>query len=283
MRHGLREAAAYATLDAAGLLGEREFSEASLRLMFSGGQITGSSGGSVKTDDYRAMVDTFPPLGILGGCAQNRSMPGRLTVDYALLICDESRGLLPDWVAAWLADVRGESGTGDLRLESYRDHIEEVTRVRMDPVLDPAKRELLTDGAREAAQTRLLESELASEAKNAKAKDDAKSTMLPRSYEVIAAGSLLWWGVEAIIMDELAEDTFDVMLAAFLSGACVGGKKGTGHGRIKPVAGFSVPVGAPMESAQKIDSLGQRVGTLFQRHVADHSEDLAEFLRQVKA
>lgn len=279
MRHGLREAAAYATLDAAGLLGSRSFSEASLRLLFSGGQITGSAGGSVKLEDYRQMTDLLPALAILGGCAQNRSIPGRLFVDNAVLICDESSHLLPVWVESWLGDVRG----GDVTLDSFRDHIEEETRVRMDPTLDPGKCQLLTDGSKGDVQTRLLTSEAAGETGNAKVKDKEKSTMLPRTAEVIAAGSLFWWGVEATLYSELEEDTFDVMCASFLTNARVGGKRGTGHGLVRSVAGFNVPTAGPMEGATKIESLGERVGIIFQRHITDRSEAIAEFLGRVKA
>ena len=95
MRHGLREAAAYASLDAAGILDRANLSAGALNLLFAGGSITGSSGPSVSITGHRAMVDAFPPLAILGGCAGNRTIPGRLDVGNADLICAETAHLLP--------------------------------------------------------------------------------------------------------------------------------------------------------------------------------------------
>jgi len=280
MRHGLREAAAYALLDAAGLLEEADLSEAALRLLFAGGMITGSSGGSVKLGDYRTMIDLMPPLALLGGCVQNRSIPGRLIVDDATLVCDETRHLLPTHVLAW---VIAHQGTDEIA--SCRAHVEEVTRVRMDPVLDPSKRQLLTDGAQGEAERRLLASEAASSRGDVVARGREKSTMLPRSFETVVAGSLWWWTVEAQCWG-MDEESFHVMLGAFLRRARVGGKKATGHGLMRPVHGWNCHVRRPAESLDDLeveDVLGRRVGTLFHQHVSERSEKLAAFLREVKA
>lgn len=280
MRHGLREAAAYALLDAAGMLDQADLSEAALRLLFAGGMITGSSGGSVRLTDYRKMVELMPPLALLGGCAQNRSIPGRLLVDDALLICEETAHLLPEHVVAWLQECQGSD-----EIASCRAHIEEVGRVRSDPTLDPAKCQLLTDGAREDASQRLLTGEKASEKGDAVGKEKSKSTMLPRSFETVVAGSLWWWPVEAQCWNEMDEESFTVMLSAFLARPRVGGKKATGHGLMRPVHAWNCAVKRPSEDIETLDitELGHRVGSLFQRHVAAHAEELAEFLREVKA
>jgi hypothetical protein len=279
MRHGMREAAAYAFLDAAGLLG-RGLSEAALRLLFAGGQVTGSSGGAVKLSDYREMCELVPPLAIFGGCAQNRVIPGRLWVDDAALICDEQQHLLPPHVLEYARQQHGAE------LESCRAHVEEVMRVRMDPTLDPGKCMLLTEGDREQAQARLLASETASERDDARAKDDAKSTMLPRSFERVVQGSLFYWAVVANCYSELDEDTFNVACAAFLADARVGGKRGTGHGLLRPVAAWNVRLARP---AERVDMLASdqlsttRVGELFRQHVRDRADKIASFLQSVAA
>lgn len=280
MRHGLREASAFALLDAAGLLDKTDLSEPALRLLFAGGMITGASGGSAKLGDYRTMVDLIPPLALLGGCAQNRSIPGRMTVDDALLICDETKHILPNYVIGWLVDQQGSE-----EIASARSHVEEVQRVRMDPVLDPGKRRLLTGDSQKAIENRLLSSESASERGDIVARDQAKSTMLPRSFETVVSGSLWYWSVEARLWDEMDEESFHVMLSTFLSKPRVGGKRATGHGLMRPIHGWNCHVRRPSEDMANIDmkDLGHRVGTLFRKHVSDRSEKIAEFLRGVKA
>ena len=281
MRHGLREAAAYAYLDAAGMLGDdSELSEAALRLLFNGGAVSGPSGQSVKLAEYREIVELFPPLSLLGGCAQNRVIPGKLYVDDAVLICREQEHLLPEWVKDWMRTVGVE------QLEPARAHVEEVQRVRMDPSLDPGKRRLLAGSSAAQAELRLMASEAASEAEDHAAKAENKSQMMPRRHERLVAGSLFFWRVEAVCHSELDVDTFHVMCAAFLANAKVGGKKGSGHGKLRAITGRNVSVKRPSESAEVIepgDKLAPRVGALFGAHIAERADRIRKWLQQVKA
>src|SRR4030042_561542 len=93
MRHGLREAGTYCLLDCAGLR-DAQLGEAALRLLFAGGMVTGSSA-TINLGQYREMVDLLPHLALLGGCAQNRVIAGRMQVDSAILCCEEARPVLP--------------------------------------------------------------------------------------------------------------------------------------------------------------------------------------------
>lgn len=276
MRHGMREASSYALLDAAGLLGSPSLTEPALRLLFSGGMISGASGGAVKMGDYRELVDLVPTLGLFGGCAQNRSIPGRIMVDDAMLICEETQHLVPEWV---FDDV-------DKELDSHRSHVEEVQRVRMDPTLDPGKRTLLTAGDREGVELRLARSENASALDDAKGKDQHKSSMLPRRFETVVAGSLFAWSLTATTYTPLEEDTLMVAVSAFLHHAVVGGKKGTGHGRIRAIAARGVDLHRPSERTEVIEAASLstgRVGELFRAHVKERAEKITTFLDKVAA
>ena len=273
MRHGLREAAAYAFLDAAGMLDAGALTEAALRLLFSGGMVTGrGDGASVRLDDYRVMVDLVPPLALLGGCASNRVIPGRMVVEDALLVCDESRHVVPAWMVERAGTVSGA-----------RSHIEVHQRVRMDPTMDPGKRRLLGETETLQLDARDRRSEQAHEADDALARADAKSTMMPRTHEAIAAGSLLSWRVQATCMSDLDVDTFHAMVGAFLGQARVGGKRGTGFGALKAVAANEVSVYRPAAQMQAVDvaALGPRIGELFRAHVRERAEKARDFLRTV--
>lgn len=277
MRHGLREAASYALLDSAGLLGDAHLSESALRLLFAGGMITGKGDASaIKLDQYREMVELVPPLALLGGCANNRSIPGRLIVDDAVLICEESARYLPAWIVAWLEER-------SLPLDSCRTHLEEVQRVRMDPTLDPGKRKLLSAGAAEGVQSRLLASETASEKADFRAVEATKSTMLPRRFERLAQGSLFVWGCEATCYSELDVDTYHTAIGAFLANARVGGKKATGHGLIKVIAAEKTVLAAPAQRSAGACEIALRVGEAFRQHVAARADRLKEFLASVDA
>jgi len=276
MRHGLREAAAYAFLDAAGLL-SASLNEGAIRLLFSGGMITGKGDASVvNMDRFREMCSLCPPLGLLGGCADNRSIPGRLTVDEAMLICSEQDAYLPAWVKEHVSAQA---------LGSQREHLEEVQRVRMDPSLDPAKRALMLPDAQVEVSRRLGASEAAHTADDAVAKDATKSTMMPRKFERLAQGSQFYWRVTCHCLSDLDVDTFHVMIGAFLSRCSVGGKKGTGHGQLRCVAARDIQIARPKEQASVVDvsELGPRVGSLFFEHVKAHREQISQWIQSINA
>ena len=166
-----------------------------------------------------------------------------------------------------------------------RAHIEHVQRVRMDPTLDPGKRLLLTPGARASAEQRLLASESAGEEGDAVGKEKAKSTMLPFTYERVAQGSLFFWSLSATCYGDLDHDALMVMLAAFLRHAVVGGKKGTGHGHIAPVAAKDVTIARYSERTDTFELVGPEgaIGQRFRAHVAERADRLREFLGRVCA
>lgn len=281
MRHQLREAVTYALLDAAGLLTAEgpKLSAAALRLLFNGGMLTGrGNANAVKLNEWRDMMNALPSLALFGGCANNHMIPGQLFVGDAVLICEETRHLLPPWALAYCA----EHG---IALASFRQHVDEEMRVRFDPTLRPDKRRLLNEGERDAAERRLVGSESAHAEDDAAAREATKSTMLPRTAEVIVPGSLFAWDVTATVYSDLDRDTLHVALAAFLANARVGGKSGTGHGRMRALAGNRVALARPREAAESVDlsALASKIGDVFRAHVKDHAERLRAVLAGVDA
>lgn len=280
MRHGLREAAAYVLLRAAEL--EGQLSEAALRLLFAGGMVTGrGDGNTVRLGEYRRMVDLVPALALLGGCAENRTIPGRLCVDPATLVCAESTRFLPPWMAE---DPRCAAAMA----ETYRASVEEVQRVRMDPSLDPGKRALLEPGALDGIERRLEASERASREGDAVAKDAAKSSMMPRRYERLIEGSLFYWTVTADLHSALDVDTFYTMLLAFAGNIVVAGKRSTGHGRMRVVAARRTVLADPtaLPAPEEVGLVALRdagVGRVFLDHVRERAAKVREYLNGVNA
>lgn len=278
MRHGLREAAAYALLDAAGLLDKPLLSEAALRLLFAGGMVTGrGDAGTVKLDQYRELVEMVPSMALFGGCSDNRVIPGQLTVEDATLVCSETERFVPDWARAEVERLCG--------IDASRAHLEEVQRVRMDPTLQPQKVRLLADGEQVRIAGRLQASEQASADQDAVAVGREKSSMMPRSMERIAQGSMFSWAVEARLYDELQVDTFHVAVGAYLANAWAGGKRGTGHGKLRVIAARHVRLArvARAEDALDTTALGVKTGELFRTHVRERAERIATFLAGVNA
>lgn len=264
MRHGIREAASYQLLDAIGLLGAHTLTESMLRFLFAGGMISGKRGPSIKLDDYRTMVDLIPHLGLMGGCAQNRMVPGRLWVDDAVLICSETRHILPEWVTDWMFEHRQG-------YDSCRSHIEEATRVRMDPSLDPAKRRLLREEEVARVEARLTSRETAGEEEDDEGKAESKSSMMPRTHECVTAGSLFYWSVTGHGYSDLDWDVYQSCIQQFCKHIRIGGKRGTGHGQLSALVTY--PPGAMATTS----------GELLARHISERSDQIRDWLRRVDA
>jgi hypothetical protein len=276
IRHKVRETAAYATLDAAGLLDDPSLSEGALRLLFAGGTVTKKGKANViDVDAYRELVALFQPLALLGGCIDNRQLPGQTIVNEGNLVCSEMMHTAPNWVNKWL----DENG---FQVQSYRRLMEEVTRVRMDPTTSPEKVKLLTADAQVEVNRRLLASGKAhSEGDTAEAERE-KSTAMPRSFERIVQGSLFWCGIEARTYTPLEADAFDYSVACLLNNFTVGGKVATGHGRLRFVAGNRIhfaPTAGTLEGMG--DSLALKTGSLFKAHVAERSKEIRRWLDKV--
>jgi CRISPR type IV-associated protein Csf2 len=277
MRHGLREASAYAVLDAAGLIDGERLTAGALRLLFNGGMMSGrGDAGTVNLDEYRELVELIPPLGIFGGCASNRVIPGKVHVDDALLVCAETAHWWPEWQRL---------ATEGQEIAGSRAHIEEVQRVRMDPMLDPGKRKLLTADAQVEATKQLAASEEAHGKNDAIERDQTKSTMMPRTFERVVQGSLFSWSLSATLHSDLDRDTLMTALGVFLSRCVVGGKKGTGHGHLRCIAPRDNSVRRPSEQTDMLDTdaLGGKVGELFRSHVRERADRIREFMTRVAA
>lgn len=275
MRHQMREAAAMALLDGLGMLETPALTEAATRLLFNGGMLTSKgAGGGVKLSEFRALNDLLPSLALFGGCANGQLVPGQLEVSDAVPVAEETTALVPGWMVARAAN-----------LTSARELLDEEQRVRFDPMRDPSKTRLLEAGAKDAVERKAVARE---EAHDSGSDADAlatKSTMLPRTCEVIIPGTLLSWSVTATTYDALQDDTFAVVMGSFLRRPIVGGKRGTGHGLLEPLAGNEVPIARPADAPVGMDlaALSTKRGDIFRAHVRDQGAAIRAALAKVAA
>jgi len=286
MRNRMRYGSSLAVLRAAGLLGEH-LSEGALRLLFAGGMVTGRGDASViNLDRYRELCELVPPLSLFGGCADSRVMPGKIFVEPATLICRETECYLPEWTRAWLRGDEAAERPAET-LDDARRHVEIVQRVRMDPMLRPDLRALLTADARAGGGRMLEAGEAAHEADEAPVARE-KSAMMPRTFEVVKQGSLFYWTCMGTLHSPLEEDTFFTTIGALISvldAEGVGGKRGSGHGKLRPVEARNIEIARPVERVEPFDALtiGRRTGDLFRAHVAERADRIKAFFGGVNA
>ena len=131
----------------------------------------------------------------------------------------------------------------------------------MDPTLAGETKALL-----EPRQLELIDAQLDARAV-AQTHDeikDSKCSMMPRQFEVVAAGSHFQWGLSSNVYSDLEADTLNLMLAAYLSDMQVGGKAGTatalGQAAIK--VGIGALGGAALAPLNKPAAAGFAVGAI---------------------
>lgn len=278
-RHQLREAAALATLSAAGMLGEGKanLTTSALRMLFAGGMLTGKGDPSnVKLDELRKLVEFVPSLGLFGGCVNSQMIAGQIQVSDMVLLCTETLDFAPEWI---------RESEHAKNLLSWRDYLDEEQRVRFDPEINREKQRLLAPGARDFVERKLEAKDRAHDEDNAVAKEAAKSTMLPRTCEVIIPGVLFYWEVEATTWNALELDTLHVALKAALSRFRIGGKQGTKHGVLRAVAMDGSILSDPSTRAKSYDLATEmpKTGSVFFDHVTANAAKVRESLAKVEA
>lgn len=282
MRNLLRRMLAEFSLECAGLWGEGkspQLTEGALRLLFAGGMLTGKGdAGVIKTSRWRELVDLVPSLSLFGGCVDAMVLPGKLSVCDLLLICDETKHLIP----SWMVDYASMDGT----LPSWRAQLEESQRVRMDPVRNPSNRNLLSPDAKARVESQIESREKAHEENDPVAEQSSKSSMMPRTYESIAQGSLWMWELSGNLDTDIDKASlYTALMLLSTARAHVGGKKGVGFGRIKPILSKEVQLPTLPEKLQSTDlsTLGVTYGKLFEQHLKDRSEKIKAILSEVDA
>jgi hypothetical protein len=263
------------TLDAAGLLKESSgMTRGALRLLFNGGTTTGKGDASVlNIDRWRELCTIFPVLPLFGGCIDNGPKPGQINVDALNLICTENLGVMPRWVKAWLE----QNNEG---ICSWRPLTARAQRVTMDPELVPEKVKLLSEGEQIAVYDKQRLRELAHQSGDSKMAKQHKSTMMPRSFQHIISGALLWGAVEARTYNDVEFDAFNYVFAGLISNFRVGGMGREGFGKLTFLQGHQVPFTLQPQIGKDLgDDLAGMVGTLFRARIAERKDDIAQWLR----
>lgn len=276
MRHWMREMSAKHLLS---IVEAPPLTEAALRLLFGGGMLTGKGDASqVRIDAFRALEQLCPSLTLFGGCVNGSMIPGRLQVEQMTLICEETRHTIPETILA-AAEAVGP-------LVSYRQQTDQVMRVRMDPTGNPLLQHHLSEPARRRLAGRVDAREAAHESGDAVAAAAVKTTMMPRTHDVICQGALFSWQITGHFHSEMDEAAYYSTLAYMqTSEARVGGKKGTGAGRFTARMINNAPVLTPRQTGEAVNitALGQSLGKQYLDYLTARKGEICDFLARVDA
>ena len=199
----------------------RGLSLAAFYFLFSGGALTGDTTRGLDIRLARELRELIPLVSVFGGAVGNQIMEGKLQVGKWYPICAETAHLLP---TSAVTERAGVSIWEMLQREAYtRKDDEKNERLRL--MVEPQVRALLET---KAAETRAKRGTLDEEPD----REVGQHQQMRYQVETFAAGTQ--FGVEFVLNDvgDIEFEAFLTCLAEFHRRPFVGGKSGTGHGKV---------------------------------------------------
>lgn len=230
--------------------------------LFSGGVLSKEAGKALNIDRARELRRLIPLVGIFGGAVGNMIMPGKVRIDKMIPICQETMHLLPD--SYHLAAV--ESIWEYTQREMYtRKDDEKNENLRV--LIEPQVRGFLEDEAatKRARGTSPMEEETGS-----------KQQMM-YFVETLAAGTSFAWSVILQDVTDAELEAFVVTLAEFSKAPYIGGKSGTGLGKVAIEFKNLLVVDSRMQADTA--ALGIPAGDNYKRHLQEHGNEIRDILR----
>lgn len=244
------------------MLGQPPLALPVFHLLWSGGQLTKTGAAqSIGSRQLARLRELVPHLSVFGGSGGGRIVEGKLSVGKMVPISAETAHLCP------LADGDSHPPIGELL------QIEEFSR------RDDGKRPLPALAAGDDQPTG--QGELLAVADPTSDERDGPAHQMRYGVETIAAGARLWWWLALRGVSELEAALVAQVLETWASsGAHIGGRSATGHGRLAlDVSRWHAPV-----ADQPVAELTSAAApTLLEAHHRDHAAEILDALDGMSA
>lgn len=273
LRHALREATAWLTLR---LLDTElgSITPAAWHFLVSGGAL-GKGAATLDVEAYRSLRDTFPYLGLFGGGTGTALTPGKLSVDYAVLLCRQNASRITSLCPALAARCGNLLAAEDLR-ERKQSTRHDARRLPVAAHLLPAAEVETWDRTRHQSARENEE-------------EGTDTTQMIYAFEAVAAGAQWYWNVGGRHLTPLEHSTLVCGLLALAKRGHLGAKEGTGHGRVRisgiAADGVNNPLADGLEAASRdvqIETLTRTFAAPYVEHVETHRKEIGEFLGAFK-
>jgi CRISPR type IV-associated protein Csf2 len=232
--------------------------------LFSGGTLTSQAGRGLDVAEARRVRDLIPLVGLFGGAMGNQIMQGKLKVGKLLPICRETAHLLPEWCLP--EDV-----------PSVFDYIQQEAFTRKDDEKNERLRQLIAPEVR--ALLEASQAEKAAKRGTAAEKPDSEvgqHQQMRYFVETLAAGTRFFWELALEDVTDVEYDAFWATLAAFGQHPYIGGKSGTGHGKVAINMRDWVVIDPRQHATQTLPDVP--VGARYQQHLQQRGEEIREVL-----
>jgi CRISPR type IV-associated protein Csf2 len=236
-------------------------------MLFSGGALEKGGSRGLDIDKARQWREAIPLLALFGAACGNQMLPGKAKFGKVIPICEETAWILPDRFT-------------DGELVSVWDLCQREAFTRKDDEKDEKLRQLIAPEVRG-----LLEAKAADErAKTGTDQDVVKKTgqkqQMRYQVETLAAGTRFFWEIALDDVTDVEFEAFAVTLAEFGRRPYIGGKSGTGHGKV------SISFDKWIEINPRIAPTGKDVdlplGNRYMSHLESHADNIRELLNALR-
>jgi CRISPR type IV-associated protein Csf2 len=232
--------------------------------LFSGGTLTGQAGRGLDVAAARCVRELIPLVGLFGGAMGNQIMEGKLKVGKLIPICRETAHLLPEWCRP----AEPQSVYDMIQQEAFTRKDDEKNE-RLRQLIAPEVRALLEASAAEKAAKR-------GTAEERPDRETGQHQQMRYYVETLAAGTRFFWELALEDVTDIEYDAFWATLSAFAQRPYIGGKAGTGHGKVS--INFRDWHALDPRQAQTTKMPDVPVGTRYQTHLTEQADAIRELL-----
>lgn len=231
--------------------------------LFSGGTLTKTEGRGLDIAVARRIKETIPLVGLFGGAVGNQIMEGKLKVGKMIPICQETAHLLPEWCRP----ERPQSHYEFAQQEAFTRKDDEKNE-RLRQIIAPEARALLESGRQEKAAKKAAGDVVDAEA--------GQHQQMRYYVETLAAGTPLFWEIALEDVTDVEYDAFWTCMAMFAQSPYIGGKSGTGHGKVRVNFREWMCIDPNRYTTEAMP--GAPMGARYQEHLRDRGGDIRELL-----
>jgi len=234
---------------------------AAFYFLFSGGALERTGSRGLDIDEARRWREVIPLVALFGGAMGNQIMPGKLKIGKMIPLCKETIEILPERFCD--------------NLVSIWDLCQEEAYTRRDDEKNENLRQLIAPDVR-----RLLEVSAKDKRDKVGTDDDqtkktGQKQQMRYFIETLAAGTQFYWELALDDVTPLEFEAFAVTLAEFGRSPYIGGKSGTGHGKI------AVAFDKWIEINPRLTPTGKEIDTPLGNRYMDHIQKSGASIRDL--
>jgi CRISPR type IV-associated protein Csf2 len=232
--------------------------------LFSGGALgKGKGKRGIDIDEARQWREIIPLVSLFGGACGNQMLHGKIKTGKVYPLCKEAAWVLPDKFT-------------QQDLSSVWDWCQQESFTRTDDAKNDNLRLLMTAQDIKMIDVAAEEKRHKANAGKGIANAPGKSQQMRYTVETLAAGSQFYWELILDDVTDLEFEAFAVTLAELARKPYIGGKSGTGHGKI--ALKFENWININPRIAPEGQELATPLGQLYFEHLREQCHNIKDFL-----